>query len=247
MDASSTSDEAAFGGRMAFPWAVALGAIGVAVFFAGVYAYAIRGEAFVIGLDRRMGEILARRAESLAASGDVDTALAAYSKALAAPFEHAGQRTMWQREYGRLLLAQGQYTEALAQLDSAGRAAPADLKVRALLCELYRQSAQYDLLEDAARNWLTLAQAAGSGVNISQAQYHLGLAYENTGKLDDALAAYARGHEADALGVNAYHEAELLIRLGRRDEALPLLESYVKIGEGVRLANARQRLDGLRK
>ncbi len=247
MDASSTSDEAALGGRMALPWAVALGFSGVALFFAGVYTYATRGEVFVTGLDRRMGEILARRAESLAASGDVDAALAAYSKALAAPFEHASQRATWQREYGRLLLAQGQYTDALAQLDSAVRATPTDLKVRGLLCEFYRQTAQYDSLEDAARNWLTLAQAAGSGVNVSQAQYHLGLAYENTGKLDDALAAYAQGHEADPSGVNAYHEAELLIRLGRREDALPLLESYVKIGEGARLADARKRLEELRK
>ncbi|MCC6145889.1 MAG: hypothetical protein IT368_18935 [Candidatus Hydrogenedentes bacterium] len=218
---------------------LAIAAVAFVFFVAGVYAFATFGRQYFDPLSGSIGELLVQRAQDLKEAGYTEAALFSYQRALDAKFDDPRQRGWALRDYGTLLLEEQRPEEAATALAECLAAYPDDLKAHAIHCAALLKAEKFDALLAGAQAWRAAAQAAHDTASEAAALYHAGAAYESLGQEGNALNSYLAGHKLDSESVNAFHAATVLHRLGEDEQALLLLDDYLKRGSGWREKSAQ--------
>lgn len=201
-------------------------------------------------LERLEADLSFQRGQLAAASGDHETARAAFEAALARDPDEA----RYLAHYGRALIALDRATEAVAALSTAGPAAGEAAEVQAVLAEAYRAQGW---IEEACRAFARAAQLAPeraayvyAGAELSaesgdlaaaeagltqalalrpqDAAWHdaLGQVLAERGRAEGALRAFERAHSlAPAEARYLRHLGRAQLALGRYPEALASLEA----------------------
>ena len=209
----------------------------------GVYAYGRFGGPWVDGLDDRIGEVVAARANRYADTGMTQPAVEAYREALAARFGDPTQRTWVSQRFVRLLMEQGEYDEAAQVARAALAFNENDGVSHSQLNRALRQAGRRGEALESAESWFAWAEGAGETDAMTWAKYYAGWACVQLGRKDEALQAYLDGYAIRPGAENALAAARILVARKRYEEARPLLDHVIREGNEKRAREAR----GLKK
>lgn len=145
-------------------------------FLAIVRGITVHGAASVSQLDDSIGELVARRAQSLADAEMNAEAYTLFQKALATPFEDPRQRVWAVQGFAEMLIDTSRPDEAIPRLETLVSENGADYKSWHLLVRAYSASGDSAKALRAAHDWLNAARLAADAraeVDAQQAQKRL--------------------------------------------------------------------------
>lgn len=210
------------------------------LFVVGVFWFRAHGAAWVASLDGGIGEVVAKRAKGYADSGRKVEAIAEYRKAVGVPFDDPRQYVWAAQRLARLLMAQGRFEEAVTVMGEALARDEEDGWNYSLLVQALRGAGDSGEALDVAQRWFESARDRDKLSGMRWSKYTIGAIARDMGRLEEALAAFLESHSISPAGNSAYQAALLLTRLGRSDEALPLLEYVVSEEKGSLAGEARR-------
>lgn len=209
-----------------------------------VYGYRALGERFVPGLEERQGEVVFKRAQGLAFSGENEKALETFARAVSLPFDNPKDRAWCWQEFGALLSKQRRFKDAAKALRTSIEFYEKDPEAHELLCIALQHEDRFEEMAIVAMHWFS---HSATKEHMGEAKFNLGLALENQGLVDEALVAYLDGHRLNPMSHNSFHAARILESKGHEEKAFELFKAFLQDGVGWRVAVAKDRYDALQR
>ena len=198
--------------------------------FLAALLYVLTARATVDALDEQIGEVLLERALALEKAGLLAEAERQYSAALDATFAGPQNRAFALKQLGTLLAARDRLPEALQHMRECRDSGHAPLSLYAPFVGVLRVLGEHEEAEAALAHWMQEAERAGNRLDLSRAQYVLGLIALGRGANQEAEEQFRRGNEIIPGGVNALALARLAVAREDYPEALDHLDAVFLTG-----------------
>jgi TolB-like protein/Flp pilus assembly protein TadD/predicted Ser/Thr protein kinase len=127
--------------------------------------------------------------------------------------------------YGEHLAVMGRFDEAIAEAKRAQQLDPLSLIVNSDLAEVFVWARQYDQAIEQCNKTLEIAQ------DLSVTHHWLGVAYEQTGKLPEAIAEFQKAVSLDNAAGDIGGLGHVYALSGRRAEALKKLDELMRLSK----------------
>lgn len=222
--------------------ALALTGVVFVLFVASVFAYERYGGPWVDRLDDEIGEVVVKRAFSLADAGLTEEAIAAYRETLTIAFSDPRQRVWNGRRFLGWLIEEQRYAEAV-ELAKATLAHAPDMTMYTQLIDSLRELGRHEEIVQAAQEWHRFAEEEGKNWAVAWAKFREGRAHSDLGRTEEALNAFLAGHSVYPMVENPWAAAQILCAQGRHDEARPLLLYVIERSSGTEAGAAQALLD----
>ncbi len=214
------------------PFFVLIGVL-FCIFVAGIYLYAGLAGPWVDSLDDQVGLIVATRARDLAMAGLTDEAVATYRQALKLRFNDPRQQIWKMQEFVDLLIKEARYEEASDQALALSRLDMNRGTVRfRRIQNALRSENRYEEAIALAHKWYDSAKAEGLMAAGAWGALYMGLNYRDTEHSEKAAAAALEAFSMNATVETASVGARILRDLGKKREALPLLDYVIAHDDG---------------
>lgn len=223
-----------------FIWASS--AIVSAAFVAFIYFYSTYGGPWVDGLDERVGEIVAERAQLLAAAGLVEEALAEYRNALSVEFDEPFHRMAAANRFAGLLLDRREHEEAAVVAQDNLERTGGEGGAFSFLYRARRGLMQNEEALAVTRAWFAWAVSQEEPRHQAWARYFEGETLLALGDRTGAISAYLEVYSLHSTPENALSAARRLADTGEAAQALRFL-NFVKESDDRRLRQAAEALE----
>lgn len=212
-----------------------------AAFVIAVYAYAHAGGPWVDRQDEQIGEIVANRARRLAEAGMAQQAIELYRESLTLPFDDSTQPIWVMRRLAGLLLENGQFDgtlevarDLLDLSDDYGRGIFAGL-IRTL-----DKAKRPGKAMEMAQAWFATGEEKELVCVMGQAQFYMGMVYQQRGHSEEAAAAFLRAYDLCPTTTFAWAGARAAHKAGRTEDAMPLVDFVIQNESGPRTDAAKE-------
>lgn len=221
--------------RGAYEVFLGIAAAAFLVFVGFVFAFGYWGEEVVAGLDTACAEAVFDAANKLLREGHDELAIQRFRQALGGRFADQERRFMCARALGDLLNKHERCDEAIEVFRALPPEAFSFAGAYAGFVDALWKQGNLSEAEKTGKVWLAKAEAEGDSEQIEWANSILLRVAERHGRLEEAIlygrAALAANPKSDA----GLIVARLLHRLGRKDEALDQLDSFLANSENAKL------------
>lgn len=231
-DKESRAGEAPRGAYEVF---LGIAAAAFLLFVGFVFAFGYWGEEVVAGLDTACSEAVFDAANKLLREGHDELAIQRFRQALGGRFADPERRFMCARALGDLLKKHERCDEAIEVFRALPPEAFSFAGAYAGFVDALWKQGNLSEAEKMGKVWLAKAEAERDGEQIEWANSILLRVAEKHGRLEEAVsygrAALASNPKSDA----GLIVARLLHRLGRKDEALEQLDTFLAHSENAKL------------
>ncbi len=202
------------------------------IVIAFIYAFATWGGDFVNSLSSEIGEVVALRATDLAASGQINEAIAGYESALTRRFEdEPTQRIYAMQRLARLCLQTGKTTKAIGVMEAAFQLDPTYGPSYFQLFEALLANKQNERALAVTRAWFDTVKASGDTSAQAWAKYNEGVLHRNAENWAAALTAFSESHTIKPMPDNAMQCAYMQAQLGQSEAARASADEVIATGD----------------